>query len=95
MATDQIQEKAPEKRRQVVKGVVVSDKMMKTRIIEVKRSLQHRLYQKKLIRKTRFFIHDEKNEAKLGDTVLAEATRPLSRNKSFRLVKIVEKRAAE
>ena len=82
-------------RKQVVKGVVVSDKMLKTRVIEVRRTQDHRLYHKKLIHQKRLFIHDEKNESKLGDVVMAESTRPLSRHKSFRLIKIVEKRVAE
>ena len=82
-------------RRQVVRGVVVSDKMTKTRIIEIKRTQDHRLYHKKLIHQKRLFIHDEKNESRLGDVVMAESTRPLSRHKNFRLIKIVEKRVAE
>ncbi|MBM4303465.1 MAG: 30S ribosomal protein S17 [Deltaproteobacteria bacterium] len=82
-------------RRQVVRGVVVSDKMTKTRVIELKRTQNHRLYHKKLIHQKRLFIHDEKNESKIGDVVMAESTRPLSRHKAFRLIKIVEKRVAE
>ena len=82
-----------QKRARVIRGVVVSDKMNKTRVIEIKRTLRHRLYQKGLVRSNRLFIHDEKNESKVGDKVLAVLTRPLSRNKSHRLYKIVEKRA--
>jgi small subunit ribosomal protein S17 len=83
------------KRRHVVKGVVVSDKMAKTRVIETKRALRHRLYQKRLVRNTRLFVHDEKNESKVGDVILAVSTRRLSRNKNFRLIEILEKRVAE
>ncbi|MBY0369043.1 30S ribosomal protein S17 [bacterium] len=86
-------EVAKKKNTQSVRGVVTSDKMDKTRIIEVKRSLRHGLYQKGLTRKTSFFIHDEKNESKTGDLVVAVATRRLSKNKSFRLLKILEKGA--
>jgi small subunit ribosomal protein S17 len=82
-------------RRQVVRGVVVSDKMTKTRVIEVRRTQNHRLYHKKLIHQKRLFVHDEKNESKMGDVVMAESTRPLSRHKNFRLIKIIEKRVAE
>jgi small subunit ribosomal protein S17 len=77
---------------QTIKGIVVSDKMSKTRVVEVRRHIRHGLYQKNLTRRSRFFIHDEKNEAKVGDVVMAAATRPLSKSKNFRLVKILEKR---
>jgi small subunit ribosomal protein S17 len=79
------------RKKQVIKGVVVSDKMSKTRVIEVAREYPHRLYFKKTERHTRLFVHDEKNESKVGDTVLAVSTRPLSKNKNFRLSKVVEK----
>jgi small subunit ribosomal protein S17 len=82
-----------EKRQQQVRGVVVSDKMTKTRVIEVKRTKYHALYHKSLARKTRLFVHDEKNESKVGDTIVAEQTRPLSRHKNFRLIKVIGKRA--
>lgn len=79
------------RKKQVIKGVVVSDKMAKTRIIEIGRDYAHRLYAKKTERHSRIFVHDEKNESKTGDTIIAVSTRPLSKNKSFRLQKIVEK----
>ena len=78
---------------QQIRGVVSSDKMNKTRIIEVKRRLKHGLYHKAVIRHAKFFIHDEKNESKVGDTVIAVGTRRLSKNKAFRLLKILEKGA--
>ena len=81
------------KHRQKITGVVVSDKMNKTRVVETKRSQQHRLYRKSVIRGTRIFVHDEKNESKVGDLVTAISTRRLSGNKNFQMVKI-EKRAA-
>lgn len=84
-----------DKHQQVIRGIVVSDKMTKTRVIELKRSKKHRLYQKALVRNTRLFIHDEKNESKMGDVVEAISVRPLSKHKAFRLVKIVEKRVVE
>jgi len=82
----------PRKSARTISGIVVSDKMNKTRVIEVKRNYQHRLYSKSLVRKARIFVHDEKNVSKVGDTVIAVSTRPLSRHKSFRLTKVVENR---
>ncbi len=79
--------------RQEIRGVVVSAKMDKTRVIEVLRNRRHRLYHKAIVAKTRLFIHDEKNETKLGDVVLAVASRPLSRHKHFRLKTILESKA--
>lgn len=86
-------EESKKKHRQTVRGVVVSDKMDKTRVISVKRRLKHGLYLKGVVRDAKFFIHDEKNEAKTGDLILAVATRPISKNKNFRLLKVLEKGA--
>jgi len=83
------------KRRQEIRGVVVSDKMNKTRVIEIKRSLRHSLYQKNVIRSSKIFVHDEKNESKVGDVITAVATRPLSRHKQFTLLNVVEKRVEQ
>lgn len=84
-----------ERRRQTIEGLVVSDKMSKTRVVEVRRNYFNKLYRKNLVRKSRLFVHDEKNESKVGDFVEAVYVRPLSRNKSFQLKKILEKRVAE
>jgi len=93
MATEETKTTTDERsRKRLIRGVVVSDKMDKTRVIEIKRTLTHRLYQKGLMRAKRLFIHDEKNESKVGDKVLAVTSRPLSRHKNHRLYKIVEKR---
>lgn len=78
--------------RQEITGVVVSDKMNKTRVIETKRSQPHRLYRKGVIRSARIFVHDETNESKVGDLVTVISTRRLSGKKNFKLLKI-EKRA--
>ncbi len=83
------------KRRQVIRGVVLSDKMNKTRVIVIKRRVRHGLYQKQLARKSKIHIHDEKNESKAGDLVTAVLTRPLSKNKHFRLKAILQKANAE
>lgn len=72
-------------------GVVVSDKMDKTAVVSVKDSVQHPLYKKIMKRTVKFKIHDENNECGVGDRVMIMETRPLSRDKRWRLVKIVEK----
>lgn len=88
-------EATQKKNHQEIRGVVVSDKMNKTRVIETKRSLRHSLYHKNVVRSSRVFIHDEKNESRVGDVVTAVATRPLSRHKQFTLLKVVEKRVEQ
>ena len=72
-------------------GVVVSDKMDKTIVVAIKDNVQHPLY-KKIIKKTvKLKAHDEKNECGIGDRVKVMETRPLSKNKRWRLVSILEK----
>jgi len=72
-------------------GMVVSDKMEKTIVVAIRDSVKHPLYKKIIKRTVRFKAHDENNEAKVGDTVMIMETRPLSKDKNWRLVKIVEK----
>lgn len=72
-------------------GKVVSDKMEKTIVVAVETKVRHPLYGKIVNRTTKFKAHDENNEAKLNDKVLIMETRPLSREKRWRLVEIVEK----
>ena len=72
-------------------GVVVSDKMDKTIVVAVKDSVQHPLYKKIMKRTVKFKAHDENNECGVGDRVMIMETRPLSKDKRWRLVKIVEK----
>lgn len=72
-------------------GRVVSNKMDKTIAVNVERRMKHPLYKKYIRRSTRLLAHDEGNECQEGDMVLIEECRPLSRNKSWRLVRIVEK----
>ena len=72
-------------------GVVVSDKMDKTIVVAVRDNVRHPLYNK-IVKKTyKLKAHDEKNDAKIGDTVKVMETRPLSKDKRWRLVEIVEK----
>lgn len=77
--------------RKEVIGKVVSNKPDKTIIVSVERRVKHPIYKKTIRKTTRFMAHDENNECSEGDTVLLMETRPLSKNKRWRLVKIVEK----
>ena len=81
-------------RRRVEIGVVTRDKMNKTRRVEIPRLVKHPRYSKYIKRRTICYVHDEKNESRLGDTVEIMETRPLSKTKSWRLVRIVLKAPA-
>ena len=72
-------------------GVVVSDKMDKTIVVEIRTRVKHPLYGKIMNRTKRFKAHDENNECGIGDTVRVMETRPLSKDKRWRLVEIIEK----
>lgn len=77
--------------RKVREGLVVSDKMDKSIVIMVERKMKHPIYGKFLKRSTKFMAHDEKNECHVGDRVRIMETRPLSKNKCWRLVEIIER----
>jgi len=77
--------------RKVRQGTVLSDKMEKTVIVGVERKVAHRLYGKKITRTKKYYAHDEAGEAKQGDLVRIVETRPLSKQKRWRVVEIVEK----
>ena len=72
-------------------GTVVSDKMDKTVVVSIERRVKHPVYGKMVRRTKRLKAHDEKNDAKTGDTVRIMETRPLSKDKRWRLVEIVER----
>jgi small subunit ribosomal protein S17 len=72
-------------------GLVVSDKMDKSITIEVERKVKHPIYGKFVKKTSKFIAHDEKNECNIGDTVRVMETRPLSKNKCWRLVEIIER----
>jgi small subunit ribosomal protein S17 len=72
-------------------GVVVSDKMDKTCVIKVERVLRHPLYQRIVRKSEKIKVHDENNECRVGDRIKVMETRPLSRDKRWRLMEIVEK----
>ena len=72
-------------------GLVVSDKMQKTVVVEIERRVAHPVYGKMMTRTKRVKAHDEENSAKTGDTVRIAETRPLSKDKRWRLIEIVER----
>ncbi len=72
-------------------GVVVSNKMDKTIVIEVERRVKHQKYGKYIKRRNKFTAHDEENTCNIGDKVRIMETRPLSKNKCWRLVEIIER----
>lgn len=76
-------------RRRTVIGIVTSDKMNKTRRVEIPRLVKHDRYSKYIRRRTVCHVHDEKNESHTGDTVEIMETRPLSKTKNWRLVRVV------
>ncbi|WBB74435.1 30S ribosomal protein S17 [Micromonospora sp. WMMD1128] len=78
-------------RRKVREGLVVSDKMDKTVVVEVEDRVKHALYGKIMRRTSKLKVHDEQNSAGTGDRVLIMETRPLSATKRWRLVEILEK----
>jgi small subunit ribosomal protein S17 len=72
-------------------GIVVSDKMEKSIVVSVERLVKHPVYQKYIRRKAKFMAHDEGNECRIGDRVLLTETRPLSKQKRFKVTKVLEK----
>jgi len=72
-------------------GLVVSDKMNKTRVVAVERTFRHPRYQRVIKRTTRFKAHDERNETHMGDRVLIVETRPLSKDKRWRIKEILQR----
>ena len=77
--------------KRVVQGIVTSDKMSKTRRVELARLTKHPMYGKYIRRTTKLLAHDEKNESREGDLVSITPCRPLSRRKSHQLVKVLER----
>ena len=86
-----VKQEANRNSRKVLRGIVISNKMNKTCVVEITRKVPHQLYKKVVTKTTRFKFHDEKNECSIGDTIEIMETRPLSKDKYFRLVRIVEK----
>jgi len=80
-----------ETRRKVRSGQVVSDKMDKTRVVSVERVTRHPLYGKTIRQSKKYKFHDEGNESRVGDIVKIVESRPLSKDKRWRLVEIVQR----
>ena len=78
-------------RRKMRVGKVVSDKMEKTVVVVIERLVKHPVYKRYVRRRSRFKVHDEKNECKEGDTIRFMETRPLSKEKRWRFVEFVER----
>ena len=94
MPDQQELETAARGRKLEKEGVVISDKMDKTVVVEVQRLVMDRMYGKYLKQRSRFMAHDEKNESKIGDRVRIQESRPLSRHKRW-VVKEILERATE
>jgi small subunit ribosomal protein S17 len=77
--------------RKTLLGVVVSDKMEKTVVVKVDRSVMHPVYFKTVTKSKKYKAHDEKNDCHVGDRVLIEETRPISRDKCWKVKEIVER----
>jgi small subunit ribosomal protein S17 len=82
---------SPRTARKVRVGVVVSDKMQKTVVVKIDRRVPHPMYGKMVTRSSKVKAHDEENSAKAGDTVRIMETRPLSKDKRWRVVEIIER----
>jgi small subunit ribosomal protein S17 len=77
--------------RQIVVGTVVSDKMQKTVVVEIARLTKHQNYERMVRRKTKVKAHDEQSACRVGDTVRLMETRPLSKDKRWRVVEVLQK----
>ena len=77
--------------RKEIVGLVVSSKMNKSIVVAVERKIKHPIYGKFVKKTSKFYVHDEKNESNVGDTVKIMETRPLSKTKCWRLVEIIER----
>lgn len=79
------------RRRKVRTGVVVSDSRDKTVTVEIASSVRHRVYKKTVRRSTKLHVHDEQNDARMGDKVRIVETRPISKSKRWRIDEVVER----
>ena len=77
--------------KRTIKGVVISDKMDKTIVVKAERLVKHPVFHKYVRKHVKYKAHDEKNQCKLGDTVLIIEARPLSKEKRWRMLEILEK----
>lgn len=77
--------------RKIISGTVVSNRMDKTAVVQVQRRFAHPVYKKYVSKRVKYKVHDEKNDLNIGDTVRIIETRPLSKNKRWRLLDILER----
>ena len=89
--TDKTETAVSEEKQRTLTAKVVSDKMDKTVSVSVERKVKHPMYGKYMRRSTKYMVHDEENACKEGDIVTIAECRPVSKNKSWRLVEIVER----
>jgi small subunit ribosomal protein S17 len=89
--TTETTETAARNRRKMRVGKVVSDRMDKTIVVSIERLVKHETYGRYVRRRTKFKVHDEKNECRIGDVVRFMETRPLSKDKRWRFVEFVER----
>jgi small subunit ribosomal protein S17 len=89
--TEQQQLKAKPKRRlrKELEGVVISNRMQKSVVVRVERTVRHGLYEKTIRKSSKFMAHDEENKCRVGDRVLIRETRPISKNKCWRVISII------
>jgi small subunit ribosomal protein S17 len=92
--TDKTEKTVSQENQRTVTGKVVSNKMDKTVSVSIERKVKHPLYGKYLRRSTKFMVHDEDNACNEGDVITIAECKPLSKNKSWRLVEIVERAKA-
>ena len=85
------QEAAARRVRKVMSGTVVSSKMDKTVVVQVNRKVRHPVYEKFVSKRSKLYAHDEKGDANVGDVVEITETRPLSKLKRWRLLRVVQK----
>jgi small subunit ribosomal protein S17 len=85
------EEKKPDQIKKTITGVVVSDKMDKTVVVQIEYKKMHKLYKKFVKKSKKFKAHDEKNECKTGDTVKIIECRPLSKEKKWKIIEIVSR----
>jgi small subunit ribosomal protein S17 len=84
-------EQVERKKRKVRVGTVVSDKMQKTVVVQIERLVKHPVYKRYVRRRKRFKVHDEKGECRVGDVISFTETRPLSKDKCWRFLKLIER----
>ena len=92
MSAEQVEQGAkPRAERKTARGIVMSNKMDKTLVVQANRKVRHPVYEKFVSKKTKLYAHDDQGEAKVGDVVEIVQTRPLSKLKRWRLLRIVQK----